>query len=248
MNLGAHIQYIYCNRLWAHNDVDLNLNSQSMTALYSSSIIHDVFRHQQSVVPSIFDLPAPTCTTSFCCLHWHAPGFPTSAPKNRKLMPLVVPTINLVIPPALLYLPLSHTYTHIPVLLHQHAASEIEMFFFFWAAALSDVWGWECMIRGRKRLHCCSSGERKPLSLSQEMALCDLLRAAAPSCLPGESDPVVTVCTQCYIKMGCNVTHQGCHKEARAKQPGHGGKQIKTHCLEVLHFNLATTATWSLLL
>lgn len=62
------------------------------------------------------------------------------------------------------------------------------------------------MIRGRKRLCCGGSGEQKPLSLSQEMTLSDLLRAAVQSCLPGESDPVVTVCSQCYIKMGCNVT------------------------------------------
>lgn len=33
------------------------------------------------------------------------------------------------------------------------------------------------------------------------MALSDLLRAAAWGCLPGESDPVVTVCAQCYIKV-----------------------------------------------
>lgn len=104
------------------------------------------------------------------------------------------------------------------------------------------------MIRGRKRLHCGGSGEHKPLSLSQEMALSDLLRAAVQSCLPRESDPVVTVCTQCYIKMGCNQPSTDLKSlkqanEIHTTQSGHTGKQIITHHLEVLQNSLATTAT-----
>lgn len=73
------------------------------------------------------------------------------------------------------------------------------------------------MIRGRKRLRCGSSWEHKPLLLSQEMALSDLLCAAVQSCLPGESDPVVAVCTQRYMKMGCNVT-VNCFEETQTGQ------------------------------
>lgn len=45
------------------------------------------------------------------------------------------------------------------------------------------------MIRGRKELRRGGSGKPKPLSLSQEMSLSDLRRAAAQGGLPGESDP-----------------------------------------------------------
>lgn len=62
------------------------------------------------------------------------------------------------------------------------------------------------MIRG-KRLQCGGSGEHKPLSLSQEMALSDLLRAALQNCFPGESDPVVTVLSA-TPRRGCTVCHR----------------------------------------
>lgn len=45
------------------------------------------------------------------------------------------------------------------------------------------------MIRGRKELRRGGSGKPEPLSLSQEMSLSDLRRAAVQGGLPGESDP-----------------------------------------------------------
>lgn len=123
-----------------------------------------------------------------------------------------------------------HTHTHTQMLLYGEAAGGNRNVPLYWAVALLDVWGWECMIRGRKRLHRRGTGEHKLLSLSQEMSLSDLLQAAVQSCLPGESDPVLTVCAQCYIRTDCNVTINWFESHVKAKekctmQPCHIDKQ-----------------------
>lgn len=56
------------------------------------------------------------------------------------------------------------------------------------------------MIRGRKELRHGGSGKPKPLSLSQEMSVSDLRRAAVQGGLPGESDP--------FSERLCSALHQ----------------------------------------
>lgn len=59
----------------------------------------------------------------------------------------------------------------------------------------------------KKKLHCRSSGEKKPLSLSQQMALSDLTGDSPPGAVfPAESDPAITVSTKCKIKVCRNVS------------------------------------------
>lgn len=59
----------------------------------------------------------------------------------------------------------------------------------------------------KKKLHCRSSGEKKPLSLSQQMALSDLTGDSPPGAVfSAESDPAITVSTKCKIKVCRNVS------------------------------------------
>lgn len=131
---SAHIQQLYFCELCAHGELQLNLNTQSLTAPHSSRIIHDVLRHQgrnrQSIVPSVFLNPRPASAHHACADMYYLILLFTLThswlshlcPKNRKLKPLVVPTINLVISQPLLYLSLSLTYTHTQMLFYQQAA------------------------------------------------------------------------------------------------------------------------------
>lgn len=79
------------------------------------------------------------------------PPLPPPTPLKKTL---VVPTVNLVISyPVLLYLShtgtCTHIYTHM-LFTNRLLVGNKKKIPLYWAVAMLDVCGWECMIRGRK--------------------------------------------------------------------------------------------------
>lgn len=87
------------------------------------------------------------------------------------------------------------------------------------------------MIRVRKELCRGGSGKPKPLSLSQEMSLSDLRRAAVQAVCLERVTLFPSICAQRSIKMGCNVAvscFEKSHGEANERRGAQTNKSFLT--------------------